>query len=142
MESVAKELYRIEDWAINATVLRLSSPKSVLQLLGFKVNDIGNCASLIVSLTFIRLWSFYINGMDSRWQYQFFYQWATFLLLYSFNTPMITMLLSKRNMRLETIGAVFLFPRSDVSEVRRLNYGPNEHTYRMWKLILREFNMD
>ena len=54
---------------------------------------------------------------------------------------MITMLPNKRNMCLEAIGALFLFPRSDVSEGRRLNFYPNEHTYGMWRMILREFNI-
>ena len=43
-----------------------------------------------------------------------------------FNTPMSTMLPYKRNMCLETIGALFLFTRSDVSEGRRINSDPNE----------------
>ena len=55
---------------------------------------------------------------------------------------MITMLPNERNMCLETIGALFLFPRSDVSEGRRFNSEPNEHTYGMGRMIIREFNME
>ena len=47
-----------------------------------------------------------------------------------------------RNMCLETIGALFLFTRSDVSEGRRITSDPNKHTYGMWKMIVFEFNMD
>ena len=52
------------------------------------------------------------------------------------------MLPNKRNMCLETIGDFSLFPRSDVSEGRRLTSDPNEHIYGMWQMILREFNME
>ena len=56
MKNIAKEHYRIEDWASDSAVLRLASSKTVSKLLGCKFNDVGNCASLILSLTFIRLW--------------------------------------------------------------------------------------
>ena len=46
---------------------------------------------------------------------------------------MITMLTNNHNICLETIGALLLF---------RLNSDPNEHIYGMWKMILREFNME
>ena len=45
-------------------------------------------------------------------------------------------------MYLETIGDLFLFPRSDVSEGRRINFDPNKYTYGMCRMILREFNME
>ena len=70
------------------------------------------------------------------------YRWATFLWFFYSNAPMITMLHNERNMCLETIGALFLFPRSDVSEVRRLTSESNEHTYGMRRMILHEFNME
>ena len=55
---------------------------------------------------------------------------------------MSTMLPNKRNMCPETIGALFLFPRSDVSEGRRLASEPNEHIYGMWQMIRHESNME
>ena len=55
---------------------------------------------------------------------------------------MSTILPNKRNMCLETIGDLFLFPCSDVSEGRRLSSEPNEHTHGMRRTILREFNME
>ena len=56
MVNVAKELYGIEDWDSNIAVLRLASSKTVSKMLGCKFNDVGKCASLILSLTFISLW--------------------------------------------------------------------------------------
>ena len=55
MSNFVKELFSIEDRDSDAAVLRLASSKTVSKILGFKFNDVGNCASLILSLTFIRL---------------------------------------------------------------------------------------
>ena len=55
---------------------------------------------------------------------------------------MITMLPNNHNMYLETIGELLLFPRSDVSMVSCLNSDPNDYIYGMWRMILREFNME
>ena len=123
-------------------MLRLASSKTVSKLLGYKFNNVGNCAILILSLTFIWIWWLSINERELRWKDRCVYQWEKFLWLSSFNTPMITMLPNKRNMCLDTIGYLFLFPRSDVSYRRCLNSEPNEHTYGMWRMIFREFNME
>ena len=55
---------------------------------------------------------------------------------------MSTIPTNKRNMLLETIGALLLFPRGDFSEGRRITSEPNEHTYGIWQMIIREFNME
>ena len=62
MVNVAKELYLVEDWYRYATVLRLASSKTVSKILGCNFNDLGNCPSLILSLTFISLRSLSINS--------------------------------------------------------------------------------
>ena len=62
MANVAKGLYCVEDWDSDASVLRLASSKTVSKLLGCKFNNVGNCGSLIFSLTFITLRSFSINA--------------------------------------------------------------------------------
>ena len=49
---------------------------------------------------------------------------------------------NKRNMLLETVACLFLFSRDDVSQGQRLTSEANEHTYGMWRMILREFNME
>jgi hypothetical protein len=52
------------------------------------------------------------------------------------------MMPNKRNMLLETVACLFLFTRKDVSQGQRLTSEPNEHTYGIWRMILREFNME
>ena len=69
MANVAKEIYRIEDWASNAAVLRLASSKNVSKLLGRKFKNVGNYTSLLLSLTFIRLRSLSINARELCWKY-------------------------------------------------------------------------
>ena len=53
-----------------------------------------------------------------------------------------TMLPNKRNMLLETVGLLFLFPRDDVSQGNLLTSECNEHTYGFWRMILREFSVE
>ena len=55
MANVARELYHIEYWDSNAAMLRLESSINVSKLLGCKFNYVGKCASLTMSLPFIRL---------------------------------------------------------------------------------------
>ena len=68
MANVAREIYCIGYWESNAPVLCLSSSKILSKLLGCKFNDVGNCVSLILSLTFIILWSLSINTRELGWQ--------------------------------------------------------------------------
>ena len=53
-----------------------------------------------------------------------------------------TMMPNKRNMLLETIACLFLFPCRDVFQGQRLTSEANEHTYGLWRMILCEFNME
>ena len=52
------------------------------------------------------------------------------------------MMPNKRNMLLETVACLFLFTRKDVSQGQRLTSEANEHTFGIWRMILREFNME
>ena len=52
------------------------------------------------------------------------------------------MMPNKRNMLLETVACLFLFTRNDVTQGQRLTSEPNEHTFGIWRMILREFNME
>ena len=47
----------------------------------------------------------------------------------------------KHNMLLETVAFLFLFIRRDV-QGQRLTSQANEHTFGIWPMILREFNME
>ena len=49
---------------------------------------------------------------------------------------------NNRNMLLETISFIFLVPRYDVSQTRRLTEEGKKHFYGLWRMILREFNVE
>lgn len=53
-----------------------------------------------------------------------------------------TMTPNKRNMLLETVACLSLFTGSDVTQGERLTSELNEHTFGIWHMILREFNME
>ena len=52
------------------------------------------------------------------------------------------MLPNMRNMLLETIGSLFLFPRDDVWQGNRTTSESNEHTYGFWRMIRRKFTIE
>ena len=68
MANVEKDLYHVEHWDNDTAVFRLALSKDVSKLLSCKFNNVRNCASLILSLTFIMLRSFSINERELRWQ--------------------------------------------------------------------------
>ena len=51
------------------------------------------------------------------------------------------MLANKRNMVLETVAIMFLVTRDDFPQPRRGTSEPNEHTYGMLRMLLREFTV-
>ena len=52
------------------------------------------------------------------------------------------MMANKGNMLLESIGVLSLVTRSDVSQPRRATSECNEHTYGIYRMMQREFNID
>ncbi len=52
------------------------------------------------------------------------------------------MMINKRNMLLESIGMLFLVTRKDVSQPRRTTSECNEHTFWMYRMMLRDFNIE
>ena len=158
---VAKELYRIVDWASDGLVLKLCSPKTISKLMTCHITDVGNLSTLVVSLTFIRLRIYSVNASNLCWKERCIYQFLSLLWFTSFHTPyryvirivnmkltqlillfISTMLPNKRNMLLETVGLLFLFTRDDVSQGSRLTSECNEHTYGFWRMIIREFSVE
>jgi len=142
ISGIATELWRIDDYASDALPLRLASASSVEKIVESDFDDIGNLAVTVLSLVFMRLRSYAANARVLPWKQRAIYTWATLLWFTSFHCPGSTMLANKRNMLLESIGLLFLFPRSDVLHPRRLTSECNEHTYGFWRMMLREFNVE
>ena len=156
LAKIVQQLWRIEDYVSDAIVLRLASDKSVRQLVQLEnlertefetlnplvVVDTGNLAVTVVSLVFMRILTYFVNAINVDWIERPVYCRATFLLFRSFQTEESIMMTNKRNMLLEKISFIFLVPRDDVSQTRRLTEDGNEHFYVLWRMILREFNME
>lgn len=51
------------------------------------------------------------------------------------------MIANMKNITLECIAILMLVTRGDVSQLRRLTSESNEHTYGIWRTILREFTL-
>ena len=139
---VPKEVYRVIDYASDALPMRLASFATLTQMINKNYKDVGNCAVPTVSLAFMRLRSYAVNGRNINWKERSIYTWCTFIWKTSFHTQGSTMLTNKRNDLLETVGLVFLLPCSDVSQARRLTLECNEHMYGFFWIILREFNTE
>ena len=95
-----------------------------------------------VSLVFMRLGPYAVNGRNIHRKERAIYTWCMFIWKTSFHTQGSTMLTNKRNGLLETVSLMFLLPRLDVSQPRRLTLECNEHMYGFFPMILREFNTE
>ena len=104
--------------------------------------DTGNLAVTVVSLAFMRLRSYSVNARNVDWIERAVYCWDIFLWFSSFQTVEITIMTNKRNMLLKTISFLFLVPRDDVSQTRRLTEEGNKHLYELWRMILQDFDME
>jgi hypothetical protein len=142
MAGVVIELVCINDFASDALVLRLESSDTIQRLLSFDFADVGNMAVTIVLLVFMRLRSCAVNSRELPWKHRALYSWATFLWFSSFHTGGSTMMINKRNLLLESVGMLFLVTRKDVSQPQRMTSDCNEHTFGMYRMMLREFNIE
>ena len=145
LAGINQKLWRIDDFASDAVVLSLASVKTIQALQSYTEAegvkyDIGNYAVTVVSLVFLRLRAYAVNANGLRWRDRALYSFITFLWFSSIQCS--TMLANKRNLLLETFGVMFLVSRSDVAQPRRTTSECNEHTYGMWRMQLREFNIE
>lgn len=145
LAGIHQKLWRIDDFASDAVVLSLASAKTIQRLQSYTETegvkyDVGNHAATVVSLVFLRLRAYAVNANGLRWRDRALYSFITFLWFSSFQCS--TMIANKRNMLLETVGIMFLVARRDVAHPRRTTSECNEHTYGMWRMSLREFNVE
>jgi hypothetical protein len=140
---VAKELYRIDDFASDALPMRLASERTIGKIIEYGSEDVGNSAVTVLSLAFMRLRSFAVNSRTTGWKQRAIYSWSTLLWFTSFQHFVgSTMMANKRNMVLETIGTLFIVTRFDITHLRRCTSECNEHLYGIFRMMLREFNVE
>lgn len=147
LAKVNQKLWRVDDFASDALLLRLASVDTIQKLVALgstdKLNcDVGNHAVTIVSLVFLRLRAYSVNATGLPWRDRAIYSWMSMIWFTCFHTSGSTMMANKRNMVLETVGLLFLVARADVHHPRRNTSECNEHTYGMWRTMAREFNVE
>jgi hypothetical protein len=96
----------------------------------------------ILSLTFLRIRSSAVNAPKLSWNERAAAHWCSTLWFLSYQTQCGTRLANKRNMLLEGIAILFLCPRADVVQLRRVTSEANEHTYGSLRQLLREFTVE
>jgi len=88
---VVREHYRIKDWASDTVVKCLCSSDIIVKLLNAlserKLDDVGNCGVLVVTLTFICPHHYSVNAKNVNWKEHCMYQWCSLLWFSSFHTP-------------------------------------------------------
>jgi hypothetical protein len=138
-------LWRIDDYASDAVVLLLASVKTIQALHLYTKREVikynvGNHAVMFVLLVFLQLHAYAMNATALRWRDRALFSFITFLWFSSFQCS--TMIANKCNMLLETVRIMLLVARKDVEHPRCTNSECNEHTYGMWRMMLRKFNVE
>jgi hypothetical protein len=82
LSKVNQKLWRVEDFASNAVVLKLASVDTIQKLhmlaLQDRINcDVGNHAVTVISHLFLRLWVYAVNSRMVPWRDQAVYSWVT-----------------------------------------------------------------
>ncbi|KAL7427142.1 hypothetical protein ACHAXM_000726 [Skeletonema potamos] len=145
---VATELYRINDYASDAIVLRLASHPTLQKLNQLSTPYRWNVSVVAISLTMIRCRLYAVNSRDTEWKVRAALSYMSTLWFTSFHnhravgSTTLTMLPNKRNMLLETIANLFLFSRSDVSDSRRTTSEPAEHMFGTFRSIKQNVNVN
>ena len=116
LANVTQKLWRVEDFASDALLLKLASVETIQKLVNLTSRDnlncdVGNYAATVVSLVFLRLRVYAVNARSLPWQDRAIYAWLTVIWFTSFQTSGSTMMANKRNMLLETVGILFLVTR-------------------------------
>jgi hypothetical protein len=146
MANIHQKLWRIDDYASDAVVLLLASVKTIQALHLYTKREaikynVGNHAVTVLLLVFLRLRAYAVNATALRWRDRALFSFITWFLWFSsFQCSM--MIANKSNMLLETVGIMFLVARKDVEHSLRTTSECNEHTYGMWRMMLREFNVE
>jgi hypothetical protein len=113
LAKVNQKLWRVEDFASDALLLKLASADPIQKLHNLALQDrmncdVGNHAVTVISLLFVRLRAFAVNSRMLPWRDRALYSWVMLVWFTSFHTSGSTMMTNKRNMLLETVGILFL----------------------------------
>jgi hypothetical protein len=109
LAKVNQKLWRVEDFAFDALVLKLASVDTIQKLnmlaLQDRINcDVDNHAVTVISLLFLRLWVYAVNSRMVSWRDRVVYSWVTLVWFTSFHTSGSTMMTNKRKRYWKQLG--------------------------------------
>lgn len=138
--NVSFDIWRPNDFASDQLVLQLVSYKSIKSLSevepSFGSTSKGDKGVLGLTLFFMRLHLYAVNGKSVKASHRAVYLWCSMLWLTSISGASI---ITKRNIMSETVAFMFLVLRSDIAKPRHCTSEPAEHTFGMLRLMVREF---
>ena len=139
-QSVSSEIYCPSDFASDRLVLQLCSNDTIVKLfqaeIAFGSTSKGDKGAMGLTLFFMRLHLYAVNGSGVPARHRAVYLWCSMLWLTSICGACI---ITKRNVVSETIAFMFIVLRSDVFKPRHLTSEPAEHIFGMMRQIIREF---
>ena len=139
-EFVSVDIYCPSDFASDRLVLQLCSYDTILKLsqsdIAFGSTSKGDKGAMGLTLFFMRLHLYAVNGSGVPSSHRAVYLWCSMLWLTSISGACI---ITKRNIVSETIAFMFIVLRSDVPKPRHCTSEPAEHTFGMLRQIIREF---
>ena len=137
---VSIDVWCPSDFASDLLVLRLCSHDTILKIsqteTSFGCTIEGDKGVLGLTLFFMRLHLYAINGKNAPATHRAVYMWCSMLWLTSINGACIV---TKRNIVSETIAFMFIILRSDTLKPFLSTSEPAEHFFGMLRQSIREF---
>ena len=137
---VLMDIWCPSDFASDLLVLRLCSYETILKMsqteLSFGSTSAGDKGALGLTLFFMRLHLYAVNGRGVPAAHRAVYMWCSMLWLTSISGACI---ITKRNIVSETIAFMFIVLRSDIVKPRHCTSEPAEHFFGMLCLAVQKF---
>ena len=138
--SVSMDVWCPSDFASDLLVLRLCSHDTILKMSQAETNFgstlAGDKGALGLTLFFMRLHLYAVNGKSVPATHRAVYMWCSMLWLTSISGACI---ITKRNIVAETVAFMFIVLRADIANPRLNTSEPAEHFFGMLRLSIQEF---
>lgn len=137
---VSMDIWCPSDFASDRLVLSLCSYETILKMsqteLSFGSTSTGDKGALGLTLFFMRLHLYAVNGRGVPATHRAVYMWCSMLWLTSISGACM---ITKRNIVAETIAFMFILLRSDIPKPRHCTSEPAEHFFGMLRTSVQEF---
>jgi hypothetical protein len=137
LANVSTNLYRVDDFASDAVVLRLCSVDTVRKLISDTYEDRASVIATAMSLLFLRLFVVTCSSSDIPKPQAIAIIWSCMLYFTSIDISMTT----KRNIVASAIPVICLLGQKKVTKIRLLTSEPAEHFFGCTRQKKREFTV-